>query len=77
MKTIQSDACNADANGARWGDSAEAAGIIRYKPQTLRRHLCINGHFYGLKPTKLPGGRLLWPLDQFERLAAGMPVEGA
>lgn len=63
----------------RWGDTAEAAAKVKFRPQTLRRHLCVNGHFFGIKPTKLPGGRgarLLWPLDQFERLAAGLPVEG-
>lgn len=28
---------------------------------TVRRNLCINGHFLGVKPVKLPNGRLLWP----------------
>lgn len=63
----------------RAGDTAEAAAIIRKKPATLRRGLCINGHFMGIRPVKLPGGktaRLLWPLAQFERLAAGLPLEG-
>lgn len=31
------------------------------KGDTLRRNLCVNGHFLGLKPVKLPNGRLLWP----------------
>jgi len=31
------------------------------KPDTVRHNLCINGHFMGVKPLKLPNGRLLWP----------------
>lgn len=64
----------------RAGDTTEAAAIICMKPATLRRGLCVNGHYMGIRPVKLPGGktaRLLWPLGQFERLAAGLPVEVA
>ncbi len=28
---------------------------------TVRRNLCVNGHFLGMKPLKLANGRLLWP----------------
>lgn len=31
------------------------------RPQTLRAAICRNGHYYGLRPAKLPNGRLLWP----------------
>ena len=31
------------------------------KPDTVRRNLCVSGHFMGLKPLKLPNSRLLWP----------------
>ena len=31
------------------------------KPDTVRRNLCVAGHFMGLKPLKLPNQRLLWP----------------
>jgi hypothetical protein len=65
-----------ESQATRWGDTAEAAAIVRNKPHTLRRHLCVSGHFYGIRPTKTPGGRLLWPLSQIERLAAGEPVTG-
>ena len=37
---------------------AERFGV---KPETVRRGLCMDGHYLGLKPTKLPNGRLLWP----------------
>lgn len=28
---------------------------------TVRRSLCIKGHYLGVRPIKLPNGRLLWP----------------
>jgi predicted DNA-binding transcriptional regulator AlpA len=37
---------------------AEKLGV---KPDTLRRALCTNGHYLGIKPVKLPNRRLLWP----------------
>jgi hypothetical protein len=49
---------------------ALAAGL-GIKPQTLRAALCRDGHYYGIRPAKLPNGRLLWPADAIERLTAG------
>lgn len=49
----------------------EAAEILRYRAQSLRRELCIRGHFHGLVPTKLPGGRLLWDANDVDALASG------
>ncbi|MDY0222536.1 MAG: hypothetical protein RBR67_15500 [Desulfobacterium sp.] len=37
---------------------AEKLGV---KPDTLRRALCVNGHYLGIRPVKLPNRRLLWP----------------
>lgn len=47
---------------------AESLGI---KPQSLRAALCRHQHYYGIRPIKLPNGRLLWPADAVERLTAG------
>lgn len=52
-------------------DTAEAADRLRIRPQTLRRALCLQGHYYGMKPTKLPNGRLLWDSADLDRLTAG------
>lgn len=49
----------------------EAAAVTRHKPQTYRKLLCLNGHFHGIKPVKMPGGRLLWPADAIDRLVSG------
>ncbi|GAB1425535.1 hypothetical protein MASR2M16_27690 [Thauera terpenica] len=52
-------------------DTAEAAERLRIRPQTLRRALCLKGHYYGMRPTKLPSGRLLWDSADLDRLTAG------
>lgn len=31
------------------------------KGETVRRNLCVKGHFLGVRPIKLPNRRLLWP----------------
>ena len=55
-------------------DTAEAADRLRIRPQTLRRALCLQGHYFGMRPVKLPNGRLLWDAADLDRLTAG---EGA
>lgn len=37
---------------------------------TVRRNLCAKGHFLGLRPIKMPNGRLLWEDVYPEDLAA-------
>ena len=44
------------------------------KPESIRVRLCNTGSYFGLKPQKLPNGRLAWPANAVERLLAG---EGA
>lgn len=50
----------------------ELAAALRIQPQTVRAGLCRNKgkHYMGLKPIKLPNGRLLWPADAVERIIA-------
>lgn len=38
---------------------AEAAEILGIKPATIRRAYCVDGHYMGVVPEKLPNGRLL------------------
>lgn len=54
--------------------TAEAATVTRHRPQTYRREYCLKGHFHGVRPVKLPGGRLLWPADEIDGLARGEVV---
>lgn len=49
----------------------ELASALKVRPQTVRAGLCINGHYLGLKPTKLPNGRLLWDAAAVDALLVG------
>ena len=49
----------------------EAAATLRVAPQTPRASLCRLGHWMGMRPVKLPNGRLLWDAAEVERLASG------
>jgi len=53
---------------------AESLGI---KPQTLRANLCRNGHYFGIRPVKMPNRMLRWPSDAVERLTAGQQAGAA
>lgn len=54
--------------------TAALAQRIGYKSAIIRTAVWRNGHFNGIKPYKLPNGRLLWPADAVDRLTGG---EGA
>jgi hypothetical protein len=42
----------------------EFAHFIGAKPGSIRTRLCTSGSYHGVKPRKLPNGRLLWsPMD--------------
>uniref|UniRef100_A0A486XIN2 DNA-binding protein n=1 Tax=Rheinheimera sp. BAL341 TaxID=1708203 RepID=A0A486XIN2_9GAMM len=47
------------------------AETIHGKPSTIRTRLCKTGSYYGIKPIKLPSGRLLWPADAVQSLING------
>lgn len=49
----------------------EAAAVLRVASQTPRASLCRLGHWMGMRPVKLPNGRLLWDAAEVERLASG------
>ncbi|SAL76533.1 hypothetical protein AWB68_05006 [Caballeronia choica] len=50
--------------------TAELAAALSREQSTIRRRLCDTGSYFGLTPTKLPSGRLLWPADSLEQLTA-------
>lgn len=53
----------------------ELAALLSLKPQTLRARLCTAGDYFGLRPAKLPNGRLVWPADSLERLSQSTKAE--
>lgn len=48
-----------------------AAPMLGQLPQSARASLCRRGHWLGMKPVKLPNGRLLWPLAEIHALLGG------
>ena len=40
----------------------ELAHILRIQAGSVRRALCVHGHYSGLVPIRLPNGRLIWPI---------------
>lgn len=35
---------------------------------SIRHRVCMTGSYFGVRPAKLPNGRLLWPADAVARL---------
>lgn len=48
--------------------------LLKVRPSTIRRGFCVRGEYMGLRPVKLPNGRLLWDREQAERLVVGGKV---
>ena len=48
------------------------ASSIGIKSQSIRVRLCTTGSYFGLIPSKLPNGRLLWPSDSVDLLVRGV-----
>ena len=56
---------------ARSYSTEQAAAALHIKPQTLRAALCRDGHYFGIRPRKLPNRMLAWPVEAIERLLSG------
>ncbi|MQM38761.1 hypothetical protein KBTX_02780 [wastewater metagenome] len=50
--------------------TATVARRLDLSPRAMRVRLCQKGSYYGVRPQKLPSGRLLWPPDTVDRLLA-------
>ncbi len=46
----------------------EFAKALGVQSQTIRRGFCVNGHYLGIKPKKMPNRRLLWPVDKLQEV---------
>lgn len=49
----------------------ELARTIGIQSESLRKAVARQGHYFGIKPTKLKNGRLLWPADAVAQLQKG------
>ena len=56
---------------ARTLSTEQAAAALHVKPQTLRAALSRDGHYMGLRPSKLPNRFLLWDASAVEALLNG------
>lgn len=50
----------------------QLANALGIKASSIRTRFCKTGSYFGLKPRKLPNGRLLWPSDSVEQLLKGV-----
>ncbi len=51
--------------------NADFARLLGGKRASLNTSVYRRGEFCGIKPVKLPNGRLMWPADEVNRLLAG------
>ena len=58
------------ANGRDNLSTNEAAYAIGAAPQTIRKHLCLYGHFHGVKPIRI-GSRLYFKVSDLAPLVRG------
>jgi hypothetical protein len=58
------------ANGRDNLSTNEAAYATGAAPQTIRKHLCLHGHFHGVKPIRI-GNRLYFKVTDLARLVQG------
>ncbi|WP_392385161.1 hypothetical protein [Marinomonas primoryensis] len=49
----------------------ELACILKIKSASIRVRLCNTGSYHGIKPQKLPNGRLLWPASALQAFIHG------
>lgn len=45
-------------------NTADFARVNHVKPQTVRKRYSATGSYFGIKPCKLPNGRLDWPSNE-------------
>lgn len=48
----------------------QLAEVIHGRPSSIRTRFCKTGSYYGIKPKKLPNGRLLWSVAEVSQLLA-------
>lgn len=53
----------------------EVAAVLAVDPQSVRKRYSQEGSYHGIRPTKLPNRRVLWPAEAVKRLLEGRPVD--
>lgn len=59
----------------RDSSTAEFAARLGVKAATLRRAVCVNGHYFGARPEKRHNGRLNWPPSETNKVLRARDTE--
>lgn len=51
----------------------EFAQQLRIQEASIRRRYCLFGSYFGVKPTKLANGKLIWPENAFDTISGRCP----
>ncbi len=51
--------------------TSEFAKLLQIQPDSLRKTLYRTGNYFGVRPQRLPNGRLGWPREQVMNLVYG------
>jgi hypothetical protein len=51
--------------------TTQFAHALGLQPDSLRKAVTKNGHYFGVVPTKQVNGRFVWPAAELERLKGG------
>ena len=60
--------------GHRQYSTEQVARMFNVQPASLRAALCIKGHYFGIRSSKLPNRLLSWPADAVDALARGEAI---
>ncbi len=58
-------------NSTEYLSTEELASTLKVKAPSIRVRLCNTGSYHGIKPQKLPNGRLLWPASALQAFIHG------
>ena len=51
--------------------NSQLAALCKVEPSSIHAALSRHSNFLGLRPVKLPNGRLLWPEDAVAKMLVG------
>ncbi|MFV8603973.1 hypothetical protein ACNRDG_06590 [Ralstonia pseudosolanacearum] len=53
----------------------EFAAVLGVEPQSVRKRHSVDGHYQGIRPTKLPNRQLLWSTEEVRQVLAGNSLD--
>jgi hypothetical protein len=71
MKAKMTNSKNLAQVSARRLTTEDLAQALALQPQSIRKRFSQTGQYFGVRPDKMPNGRLMWPTDAVEQLISG------